>query len=260
MSPAGVRTLLHRDLTSRQVVADDDRVLGDWLTGQPSSRAIRGVPQEWDWPATLAAADWPSVFPLDRAMRDDLVADAITDALRVQELRSPRLIARMVERIRVLACRDMAQEKGQVHEAPLWMSTPQQLKLFMLWLAIGERWPLVRAAMQAAGDRGRWGDRLREIFVRYWPPEEAPQRHNELSRKLAEALPTEVEGLPAAGSAPGLRQCLQLAWQLYDTGRLPSGLVSEPHPVPGAFDNSLRCEGLAGCWADFDELLVDAGL
>lgn len=260
MSPTGVRTLLHRDLTGRRVATDGDRSLGDWLTGQPSSRAIRGVPQEWDWPATLPAADWPSGFPLDPAMRDDLIADAITDALRVQDLRSPRLLERMVERIHVLACRDVALEAGEVHEAPLWMSTPKQLKLFVLWVAIGERWPLVRAAMQAAGDREHWGDRLREIFVRYWPAEDAPERHNEVSRKIAEALPTEVEGLPAPGSAPGLRQCLLLAWQLYNAGRWPSGLDNESHPVPGAFDNSLRCEGLAGCWADFDELLVDAGL
>lgn len=260
MSPDGVRTLLRRDLMRRRIEVDGGLSLADWLTGQPSPYTVREVPQGWDSPATPPSLDWPSGFPLDPATRDAIVADAITSALQVQDLRSPRLLARMVERIHVLAYRDVALQSGGPREAPLWMSTPRMLMLFVLWLAIGERWPLVRAAMQAAGEPARWGNRLRAIFVRCWPPDEVPDRHGEASRKLAQELPTEVENLRAPGSTPGLRHCLRLAWQLHGAGAKPSGLGDDPHPLPGAFDDSLRCEGLAQCWADFDEILVDAGL
>lgn len=114
--------------------------------------------------------------------------------------------------------------------------------------------------MQATGASERWADRLREIFVKYWPPQDQPESQTEVSRKIAEALSPEVERLPVPGSVPGLRQCLRLGWQIYNAAALPSGLGGNAHPLPGAFDDSLRCEGLAGCWAEFDELLVSAGL
>jgi hypothetical protein len=259
MSPGGVRKLLCRDLSERRIQPEGDRTLGDWLTGQPTCWPIRGIPQEWDWPATAPGLSWPMNFPSETGVRDGLIADAIGDALRVQDLRNPRLLSRIVERLHVLACHD-TELVGDQTQVPLWMSTPGQLKLFVLWIAIGERWPLIRTVMQGVGERKHRGDRLRQVFARYWPPDETPERHNQESRRIAASLPPEVEQLPIPSAVPGLRQCLLISWQIYNYRDWPSGLGSNDHPVPGAFDDSLRCEGLAGCWAEFDEILLGAGL
>lgn len=255
MSPAGVTTLIRRELTTRQVGESN---LGDWMTGQPRELPIQGVRPDWDWPSTPRELGWPGGFPLDPMSRYDIVARAMSDALEVQELRSPRLITRMIERIHVLANRSAGRSGETI--APLWMTTPTQLKLFVLWLAIGERWPAVRAAMQAIGHGADWGDRLREIFMRYWSADEAPDRQTERTRRVGSGLPAVVRQLPTPSAAPGLRQCLLLAWRLFNREAPPSGLTGTAHPIPGAFDASMRCENLAACWSEYDDILIGAGL
>lgn len=106
-----------------------------------------------DAPQTLGAvisarlgAPWPGHL-----------AEQASEVLCTPALRNPRLVRRVVDRLHLLLTAEPqdAAAAGQ----PLRLHEPLEARLLVGWLALGERWPGVRAALQSE----------RKEFPRLWP-------------------------------------------------------------------------------------------
>lgn len=76
----------------------------------------------------------------------DHLAEQASVVLCTPALRNPRLVRRIVDRLHLLLA---APPDG----APLKLHDPHEAKLLIGWLALGERWPAVRAALQSEAAR-----------------------------------------------------------------------------------------------------------
>lgn len=112
---------------------------------------------------------------------------AATAALSTPDLQNPRIIQRIFARLHLLGC---ARAEG----APPLVEGWAQTRALLLWLALAERWPALRAACQEAG--GGFEERLLALLAAL----EAPQEAAELAR-------WGLDGAPAlAQLARGLRE------------------------------------------------------
>lgn len=111
-------------------------------------------------------------------------------ALVVRELRNPRILTRLVSKLLILAQSELAAPQRQ-----LGGLSAEDLRWLVLWTAMAERWPGVRAVFQGAGRS--WAFVLDDVRQRY------------VGTKLGRAEPgrvADIERLPQPGEAPELVQ------------------------------------------------------
>ncbi len=84
------------------------------------------------------------------------LAEQAALALCVPELRNPRLVHRLMDRLYLLLTSA---------DQPLVLREPIEARWLLTWLAMAERWPDIRAALQA--ERERFGPHLAKLHSRY---------------------------------------------------------------------------------------------
>jgi hypothetical protein len=116
---------------------------------------------------------------------DELGAQALT----VSDLRNPRLVDRALRKLRVLV--------GSPSAAPIRKFGVDEARLLLWWLAVTERWPNLRTALQEAGD----------------DPKEVTRRYEQIDgrcrgQSAQSRLPASVERLPTPDVSPELAEAL----------------------------------------------------
>lgn len=161
---------------------------------------------------------------------DRLLKEAAGLALGTPDFANPRIVRRIFDRLYLLAV-----SRSAAKQRPLSLTSAKECGQLLVWLAIAERYPAIRAAAQAALSKDT-GDTFTERLVflhRTYVPDSDSQQARELPRSFADLLAS--HRLPAPTSAPELAAIFA---------------------VLGPKD--------AGRWADIlreiDEALVDAGL
>jgi hypothetical protein len=184
----------------------------------------------------------------------EMLTRATQDALVVQDLRNPRVIERIFQRLYLAALGGLTpQDLDLLKYRPDWdPSTPDVprnlgLRDLILWMGVIDRWPELRVALQDA-DVFKAPERLIELCVRYkwWdegnPPPDLPAPLNR--RDFTGARSAVVERLPRREDAPELVQIFHLLTT--DTDLALAG------PGPGwGLSERLLC---------YDRALVRAGL
>jgi hypothetical protein len=80
------------------------------------------------------------------------------------DLRNPRIIRRIFDRLHLLACSD-------VPPADLHLSDEESIRLLLLWLGLIERWPDLRRTLQHAEDFTAMFNKIQEMYVEDKPAE-----------------------------------------------------------------------------------------
>ena len=187
---------------------------------------------------------------------DDL-ADAFSDALAVRDLRNPRIIDRIFQRLYLIAISGLTADD-------IGIKAREDLRNFIMWLGIIERWPDIRAAFQNADiDQDEaWGSlrgrRLAEICLHYFPLSEEQLEHINKSQygylwQLYKTPSAIIDRLPSREESPELRQMI---------GLLASPLVSDIEYLAQSSGDmpSSNWQELAFQLEVFDDALVSVGL
>ena len=138
-----------------------------------------------------------------------VITHATRDALIVQDLRNPRIIERIFQRLYLSARGGVTAKELDLTEYRPDGDTG--LRDFILWLGVIERWPEIRVAFQDA-DESSVGQRLAEINYRYrWWSDE--QVSISVPNEVRWASTAVVERLPRREDAPELVQVCRLLLQ-----------------------------------------------
>ncbi|MFT5582781.1 MAG: hypothetical protein ACI9VR_000357 [Cognaticolwellia sp.] len=120
---------------------DADRYLDKIFDLRVSLPGLRAQAVQTFWAARLAA---PVLTPAGERPLGERLPAAITQVsvgqiAPVQSLRNPRVLSRLAAKLALL------QSTGDVPETP----TPAHAETLLLWMAMGERWPVHRALVQS---------------------------------------------------------------------------------------------------------------
>lgn len=181
----------------------------------------------------------------------DKLAEAFADALAVRDLRNPRIIDRIFQRLFLIAISGLSAED-------IGIQLEADLTRFIMWLGIIERWPDVRAAFQNADDDrdDMWGSlkgrRLAEIRLHYFPLNEYQLSLLQVTdplQHLNNRTSAIVNRLPAPEESPELKQMILLL-----TSDMPDDLDSLSP------SQSTSWSDLADELGRFDKALIEIGL
>jgi hypothetical protein len=134
----------------------------------------------------------------DKAV-DQFLKDAAGLALSTPDFANPRIVRRIFDRLYLLAV-----SRVTAKERPLSISTHQECGQLLVWLAVAERYPAIRAAAQAALSKDK-GDTFSERLVylhRTYIPDSDMQLAKNVGRSFADLLAS--YRLPAPAAAPEL--------------------------------------------------------
>lgn len=173
-----------------------------------------------------------SAFPGQLGLFADL-EDAAVDALFLPEFRNPRMLSRIFSRFHLLARSGLPPDL-KVGKDDKW--------LWVLWLALIERRPELRAALQDAGSRmtGRFEDIFKAYGSVFDPDLATPAERKHLANYMRGI------GMPDPDEAPDLTGVFQ-----WIVGHRPS------HRADKVRENM---EQVGKIFSDLDRVLVQAGL
>jgi hypothetical protein len=156
---------------------------------------------------------------------------------RLPELRNPRIIRRITDRIYLFSCSKEAIALAAEREgAPL-------IQAIVVWCILTERWPVVRIQLQAAGKGFTWPDLIRRAHNYY------NEKVGLEPQKKAEPLPAEIAArIPVIERSPDVRGFLGYVLNF-------SEIEEEEGRDPGRFQGSL-----VDLLADVDRAMTAAGL
>lgn len=130
---------------------------------------------------------------------DRLLKEAAGLALGTPDFANPRVVRRIFDRLYLLAV-----SRASAKLRPLSLTSVKDCGQLLVWLAIAERYPAIRAAAQAALSRDT-GDTFTERLVflhRAYIPDPDAQQVRELPRSFTDLLAS--HRLPAPAAAPEL--------------------------------------------------------
>ena len=182
--------------------------------------------------------------------------DAFEKALLLPDFCNPRMIGRMLQRIYLLACSDVS-FKMQVNPEERW--------ILVLWLALIERRPEFRAAIRAAATSEEKQNRLEKMREAYSfdTSTRTRMRRTQPQTPYSTVVPESVE--PPINEVQAQRDSFMLAIGMPERGRAPdlcrifSRLYRLWHETHEHAQEDADVS-LARIFADFDDLLVRAGL
>jgi hypothetical protein len=189
---------------------------------------------------TIADAVRSLLLSLQNTDAAALFQQAAVLALKTPDLANPRVVRRIFDRLYLLA---VSRAAAKMH--PLSLANAGECAQLLLWLGIAERFPAIRAAVQAAAGLDSFEQRLTRIQRAY-------------TADAAGALPAAASAAAAAAatSAPGVKHPLDTVLAEY---RLPPLSAA---PDLGTVFTTLQTKD--GNWAgrirDLDDALVLAGL
>ena len=168
-----------------------------------------------------------------------LLQEAAVTALSTPDLANPRVVRRIFDRLYLLAV-----SRASAKMRPLFLSNAREHGQLLLWLGITERFPAIRAAVQAAAGKESFTQRLTVIHRAYTFDQ---------SVASATSLTPSSDG---ESQTPGLKSPFEAVLALY---RLPT-----PSSAPDLGSVFAYLHSKDGNWADrireIDDALVLAGL
>lgn len=134
---------------------------------------------------------------LGKGASDALIQQAAR-ALPVSELRNPRVLRRLMDRLYLWA---LAGDK------PAMAPSAEDLRVWLTWLGLIERWPEVRHAVQEEGAEG-----FTKRFVRVWQRYHAVPQLAGSAQQIAaimDTFPASIRRLPDSSREPALAELLK---------------------------------------------------
>jgi hypothetical protein len=112
------------------------------------------------------------------------ILSTLTQICRLPELRNPRVIRRIVDRIYLFSCSEEA-----VVLASTRADTPL-VQAIVAWCSLIERWPAVRSQLQAVAARYSWPELLKNLFEYYKFKREGKDASGILTPDFVSRIPT----------------------------------------------------------------------